>query len=113
MRTILAAVMVLALCGPAFARDKKMSREEISEYNKRESWSTMNMEAKAIMGELKYQRGDLEDARETFRDSLNSSTNLMAPGSQVMGLDLYRGAELAARKGDFASARKQLDILIS
>jgi len=70
------------------------------------------MEAKAVMGELKYQRGDFSEARATFRDSLDASTKLSDPEDQVMGLGLYRSAELAARGGDFEAAREHLEILI-
>lgn len=80
---------------------------------KKESWATMNMEATAIMGEMKYQHGDLSGARETFRDSLNSSTKILAPQDHVVGLNLYRSAEIAARSGDFPAARRHLDILLN
>ena len=79
----------------------------------RENWHSVSMEATAIMGELKYQRGDLDEAQGTFRDSLESSTKLLAPRSQVMGLDLYRSAEIALRKGDLFKARENLEILLS
>lgn len=106
---LIAALLVLA--GPALAggRRKAPPQERIMP----DDWRTLNMEAKAIMGELKYQGGDADGARQVFRDSINESTKLLSPGEQVMGLDLYRSAELAARNGDFTLARQQLEILLN
>ncbi|MBI5631215.1 MAG: tetratricopeptide repeat protein [Elusimicrobia bacterium] len=78
-----------------------------------ETWQSLRMEASAVMGELKYQHGDFSGARETFRDSLRSSTMLMNPQDQVMALDLYRSAELAARERNYKAAREHLEILLS
>lgn len=103
-------ILILAAAPACGAHSPRYSATELPQ---RESWHALNMEATAIMGELKYQHGDLSGARETFRSSLNSSTKLMDPQGQVMGLDLYRSAELAARRGDFAAARKHLEILLS
>lgn len=106
----LAALLLVPASEAAAARRRRVQQEEEP---KKESYSTMRMEAAAIMGELKYQHGDLAGANETFRDSLNSSRGVMAPQSPVVALDLYRTAELAARRGDFETARQRLDILQS
>jgi len=65
------------------------------------------------MGELRYQGGDLAGAGETFKDSLNSSRQMLSPQDRVVGLDLFRTAELAARRGDYAGAREKLELLVN
>ena len=102
MRTLFFATMMAA--------SNSLNAEELP---KQENWSTLKTEASAIMGELKYQHGDLAGADGTFKDSLNSSRQIMTPQSPIVALDLYRTAELAARRGDYESARERLDILLS
>src|SRR5438045_4035289 len=108
MKNLLLAVL---LAIPAQAARRKVAVQE--DEPKKETYSAMAAEAKAIMGEMKYQHGDLQGAGETFKDSLNSARSQMTPQDHVIGLDLYRTAELAARRGDFNTARKNLDILLS
>lgn len=76
-----------------------------------ENWHATSMEGSALLGEIRYQSGDFKDASETFRDSLNSSVKVADPYKPLMGLDLYRSAELAITRGDIASARRHLEIL--
>src|SRR4051812_42149936 len=98
----LASLVLFSINGFAARR----GAEEENLVPEKENWSELNMEAQAIMGELKYQHGDMSGARDTFKDSLNESTRLNAPQGQVMALDLFRTGELASRKGDFDAARR-------
>ncbi len=107
MKALLAALLLLAPGARAAQR-----RQEEDE-PKAETWSSMSMEAKAVMGELRYQDGDLAGAGDRFKDSLNSSRQLTSPQDRVVVLDLYRTAEIAGRKGDFATARERLELLLS
>ncbi len=79
---------------------------------KGETWNSITLEGAAFLGELKYQAGDYSEAGRTFKDSLNSSVHMRAPDSPVMGLDLYRLAQLAASQGRRDQARHHLEILI-
>ncbi|MEK7381755.1 MAG: tetratricopeptide repeat protein [Elusimicrobiota bacterium] len=78
-----------------------------------EGWQSESMEATSLLGELKYQQGDLAGAGAVFRESLKSSRHVYDPRAQVMGLDLYRTAELAVRRQEFAAARRHLEILVN
>lgn len=102
---------LLLAAQPALAARKHRPKED--DEPKTESYSSMQMEARAIMGELKYQHGDIVGANDTFHDSLNDSRAIASPTSPVVALDLYRTAEIAARRGDFETARERLDILTS
>ncbi len=110
---VIAALLLLATRWPATAAESKDYSYSAEPAPQIDSFATSKMEAAAVLGELKYQHGDLSGADQTFRESLDSSTKLSAPGGSVVGLDLYRTAELAARKKDYVSARKHLEILIS
>ncbi len=79
----------------------------------KENWSSISMEGAAILGELRYQQGDFSEARDTFRDSINSSMGVNLPHSPVMALDLYRSAELSLARGSVPEARKHLEILMA
>ncbi|MBI4375658.1 MAG: tetratricopeptide repeat protein [Elusimicrobia bacterium] len=77
-----------------------------------ENWHQLNMEATAFLAETAYQLGDYAGAQANYRSSLNWSTKMTAPRDHLMELDLYRMAQLAARKGDFTGARHHIDILV-
>lgn len=105
----LALALLFLLSAQASARKRG---EDEGLVPQKENWSQLNMEANAIMGELKYQHGDYSGAKETFHDSLSESLRVNAPQSQVMALDLFRTGELLSRKGDFEGARRHFEILI-
>lgn len=111
MKNITLAIL-LALTAATAASAARVGEEEKNLVPEKENYSQMKMEARAIMGELKYQHGDMSGAHDTFKDSLNESTRLNAPQGQVMALDLFRTGELASRKGDFETARRHFEILI-
>ncbi|HAM34461.1 MAG TPA: hypothetical protein DEB40_13800 [Elusimicrobia bacterium] len=78
-----------------------------------ETWSSTTMEASAILGEMKFQEGDLPGADRPFRNSLDASIRLDDPRAQIVGLDLFRTAQIAIRKKDTVTARRNLEILAS
>lgn len=78
-----------------------------------DNYATSRMEAQAVLGELRYQHGDLTGAYETFHDSLEASTGQKAPQAHVVAHDLYRTAELAIRRGDLGKGKRNLEILVS
>lgn len=108
MRIILALMLSTAAQSPVMAKSR-VYKETAPEA---ENWHATSMEASAVLGEIKLQQSDVSGARDTFRDSLNSSTRVYDPRSPIMGLNLYRSAELALIKGEIATARHHLDILI-
>lgn len=110
MKTLKLAVLLSLFAASAASARRRSDDEGL--VPQKESWSQLNMEANAIMGELKYQHGDIAGANETFRDSLNQSVRMTAPQGQVMALDLFRTGELAARRGDFETARRHFEILM-
>lgn len=78
-----------------------------------DNYATSRMEAQAVLGELRYQHGDLSGADATFHDSLDSSTGQNTPQAHVVAHDLYRTAELAIRRGDLGKGKRNLEILVS
>lgn len=79
----------------------------------KDDWTSVKMEGAALMGELLYQTGDADGAREKFRDSLGTSLKQDDPASHWVALDLFRTAELEAREGKLADARHHLEILLN
>lgn len=108
MKRLPLAVLLLAAAASGARAAGRPERELVPEA---ENFNSLKMEATAVMGELKYAHGELDGANQTFHDSLNDSTRLRAPQDHVVALDLYRTAEIAARKGDFVSAREKLELL--
>lgn len=105
-----AAVALLSALAAAAAPMRTIDGDLVPE---KDDWSTMKMEAAAIRGEVDLHDGDYHDASAGFRDSLDESTQVEQPHSQVMGLDLLRSAELAIRRKDFSAARRHLELLVS
>lgn len=98
-------LLVAALLSlPASAERKRVPKDD---------WTSMKMEGAALMGELMYQHGREDDAREKFRDSLSESLRQDDPASHWMALDLFRTAELEAREGKLPEARHHLEILLN
>jgi TolA-binding protein len=113
-RTVIIASLAALLAGQAQARldDPWETPGPDGQELQLETWNSFAMEAKAISGELRFQDNDLPGAKDSFRDSLNSSLNVKNPHQLTMGLDLYRTAQLAIAEKDMASARRHLEILI-
>jgi len=78
----------------------------------RDGWNSMNMEAQAVMGELQLQGGDVGGAQRTFQKSLDLGTKVRGPRADVAAQSHYRSAEIALAKGEYADARRNLEILI-
>lgn len=72
----------------------------------------MNMEAQAVMGELQLQHGNIGGAQKTFQKSLDLGTKVRGPQAEVAAQSHYRSAEIALTKGEYADARRNLEILI-
>ncbi|MFA5141054.1 MAG: tetratricopeptide repeat protein [Elusimicrobiota bacterium] len=113
-RTVIIASLAAFLAGQAQARldDPWESKDPGDQELQIETWNSFAMEAKAISGELRFQDNDLPGAKDSFKDSLNSSLNVKNPHQLTMGLDLYRTAQLAVAEKDMAAARRHLEILI-
>ena len=78
----------------------------------RDGWNSMNMEAQAVMGELQLQAGDARGAQKTFQRTLDLGTKVRGPKAEVAAQSHYRSAQIALAKGEYADARRNLEILI-
>lgn len=104
-RAVLSSVL-LALSARA-ARAPKADEEP-----RADGFKSLNMEAQAIMGELKLQSGDVNGARRTYKESLDIGLDAGGPKDEIAALDHYRTAEIALGRGEFSEARRHLEILI-
>jgi TolA-binding protein len=99
----LAAAALLCAASSPRARDDAPSRD---------GWSALNMEAQAVMGELKLQQGDLRGARDTYTRSLELGAKVRGPKDEVAAQGHYRSAELALGDGEYGEARRHLELLV-
>lgn len=78
-----------------------------------DGYQSLDMEARAIMGELKLQHGDAEGAQRDYARSLELGKRVDTPKDDVAALNLYRSAEIAIQRGEFSEAKRFLDILVT
>jgi TolA-binding protein len=78
----------------------------------REGWNSLNMEAQAVIGELQLLSGDINAAQRTFQKSLDLGMEMHGPRAEIAAQSHYRNAEIALSKGDYADARRNLEIML-
>lgn len=78
-----------------------------------DSYQSLDMEARAIMGELKLQSGDVSGASRDYGRSLELGKRVDSPKDDVAALNHYRSAEIALQRGEFSEAKRHLDILVT
>lgn len=104
-----AVFLCIALAGTGLAASSSKKKDPAPA--PRDGYRATNAEAQAIMGELKFQQGDLSGARRTYQKSLETG----AAGSvrdDVAAIDHYRTAEIALHSGEYAEARRHLQFLL-
>lgn len=102
------AVLLCALAAPAFAANAgKKPGDDV----RADGYEALSSEGQAVLGELKMEHGDEAGARMTYRKSLDADVK-SGRGGEVAALDLYRSAEIALRAGQYAEARRLLQILV-
>ena len=102
------AVLLCALASSAFAANAgKKPGDEV----RADGYDALTSEGQAVLGELKVQRGDDAGAALTYRKSIDADVK-NGRGGNVAALDLYRSAEIALRAGQYAEARRLLQILV-
>ena len=101
------AVLLCALATAAFAASGKKPGDEV----RADGYDALNSEGQAVLGELKVQRGDDAGAAITYRKSIDADVK-NGRGGNVAALDLYRSSEIALRAGQYAEARRLLQILV-
>ena len=107
-RALSRAVLFCALAAPAFSADAgKKPADDV----RADGYDALSSEGQAVLGELKMQHGDEAGARQTYRKSIDADVK-NGRGGEVAALDLYRSAEIALRSGDYAEARRLLQILV-
>jgi TolA-binding protein len=109
-----AALVVFSFClaAPAARAASSPRFKGAEEAPSRDGFNSMNMEAQAVMGELQLQAGDVGGARQTFQKSLDLGTMVRGPRAEVAAQSHYRSAEISLSKGEYADARRNLEILI-
>lgn len=112
MRRSASVVLLFCLAAPAARGAASPKYKAAEEAPSRDGWSSMNMEAQAVMGELQLQSGDLGGARKTFQRSLDLGTKVRGPRADVAAQSHYRTAEISLAKGEYGEARRNLEILI-
>ena len=78
----------------------------------RDNWTSLNMEAQAVLGELQLQTGDVGRAQRTYERSLELGTKLRGPRGDVAAQVHFRTAEIALAKGEYVDARRHLELLL-
>lgn len=107
-RALRAVFLCCALSGAGLAAPETKKKEATTP---RDGYNATNAEAQSIMGELKYQQGDLTGARRTYQQSLETGAK-GTDREEVAALNHYRTAEIALHQGEYAEARRQLQILV-
>lgn len=109
-----ASLVVFAFCLAAVAARAASPKYKAAEdAPSRDGWNSMNMEAQAVMGELQLQAGDVGGAQKTYQRTLDLGTKSRGgPKAEVAAQSHYRSAEIALSKGEYADARRNLEILI-
>ena len=107
-----ASVVLLFCLAASAARAATPRFKPGEEAPSRDGWNSMNMEAQAVMGELQLQSGDVGGAQKTYQRSLDLGTKVRGPRAEVAAQSHYRSAEIALSKGQYADARRNLEILI-
>ncbi|MDX6769672.1 MAG: tetratricopeptide repeat protein [Elusimicrobiota bacterium] len=102
------ALLVVFLYCPAAHAAAARPAEDPSD-----GYQALDMEARAIMGELKLQSGDLSGARAQYGRSLELGKGVDTPKDDVAALNHYRSAEIALQRGEFSDAKRHLDILLT
>jgi tetratricopeptide (TPR) repeat protein len=102
-----ALLAVFLYCLPAAHAASPRVREET------DSYQALDMEARAIMGELKLQSGDVSGAQREYGRSLELGKGVDSPKDDVAALNHYRSAEIAMQRGEFSEAKRHLDILLT
>ena len=107
-RALSRAVLFCALASSAFAANAgKKPGDDV----RADGYDSLATEGQAVLGELKVQHGDDAGAGRTFKKSIDADVK-SGRGGNVAGLDLYRSAEIALRAGEYAEARRLLQILV-
>ncbi len=112
MRRSASVVLLFCLAASAARGAASPKYKAAEDAPSRDGWSSMNMEAQAVMGELQLQSGDLGGARRTFQKSLDLGTKVRGPRADVAAQSHYRTAEISLAKGEYGEARRNLEILI-
>ncbi|MDP3542929.1 MAG: tetratricopeptide repeat protein [Elusimicrobiota bacterium] len=112
MRRSASVVLLFCLAASAARGAASPKYKAAEDAPSRDGWSSMNMEAQAVMGELQLQSGDLGGARKTFQKSLDLGTKVRGPRADVAAQSHYRTAEISLAKGEYGEARRNLEILI-
>lgn len=104
-RALLAALLYCP--APALAASVRAGEGETDGYQ------ALDMEARAVMGELKLQSGDLSGASRDYGRSMELGRRVDSPKDDLAALNHYRTAEIALRRGEYSEARRHLDILVT
>ncbi len=109
-----ASLVVFAFClAASAARAASPKYKAAEDAPSRDGWNSMNMEAQAVMGELQLQAGDVGGAQKTYQRTLDLGMKSRGgPKAEVAAQSHYRSAEIALSKGEYADARRNLEILI-
>lgn len=78
-----------------------------------DGYQALDMEARAVMGELKLQSGDVSGARRDYGRSLELGKRVDTPKDDVAALNHYRSAEIALQRGEYSEAKRHLDLLLT
>lgn len=112
MRRSASVVFSICLAASAARAASSPKYKAAEDAPSRDGWNSMNMEAQAVMGELQLQAGDVGGAQRTYQKSLDLGTKVRGPRGEVAAQSHYRSAEIALSKGEYADARRNLEILI-
>lgn len=111
VRRALLVVFLIHVYGYGAVMAGAASPRRVEEYS--DGYESLDMEARAIMGELKLQSGDLSGARRDYGRSMERGKKVDTPKDDVAALNHYRSAQIALQRGEYSEARRHLDILVT
>lgn len=107
-RALPRAVLFFALASAAFAQNTGQKTDDAP---RADGYDALSSEGHAVLGQLKVQEGDDAGAASSYRKSIDADVK-SGRGGDTAALDLYRSAEIALRAGEYAEARRLLQILV-